>query len=109
MLGGAEPICEHGIGCKKCQKGKKRPIYDPFKSARRQRLLGSAPMLGNPSRAALSQLQLTPTVNVNPNVKVDAPINIELGGLPLSLGLFVGGGLTFLMRTALPEIGRAHV
>lgn len=62
------------------------------------RLAGFQPA---PYKPKLSQF--TPTVNVNPNVKVDAPINIDLGGLPLSIGLFVGSGLAFLMRTALPQ------
>lgn len=64
------------------------------------RLAGFKPA---PYKPKLSQFNLNPTVNVNPNVKVESPINIDLGGLPLSIGLFVGSGLVFLMRTALPE------
>ena len=37
------------------------------------------------------------------HTRIEAPIKIELGGLPLSIGLFAGSGLTFLVRTALPE------
>jgi len=64
------------------------------------RLAGFKPA---PYKPKLAQFNLNPTVNVNPNVKVESPINIDLGGLPLSIGLFVGSGLVFLMRTALPE------
>jgi hypothetical protein len=42
-------------------------------------------------------------VQVSPQVKVEAPIQIELGGLPLSIGLFAGSGVTFLVRSGLPE------
>lgn len=49
-----------------------------------------------------------PWIEVRPDIKIEKPtiapvINIELGGLPLSIGLFLGSGLTFLLRTALPE------
>lgn len=44
-----------------------------------------------------------PKVDFRPDVKVQAPINVELGGLPLSLGLFLGSGLAFLLRPQLPE------
>ena len=64
------------------------------------RLAGFKPA---PYKPKLAQFQLNPTVNVNPNVKVESPINIDLGGLPLSVGLFIGSGLVFVMRTALPE------
>lgn len=50
-----------------------------------------------------SIVSFDPKVDVafKPDVKV--PINIELGGLPLSLGLFMGSGLSFLVRPQLPE------
>lgn len=45
-------------------------------------------------------------VEVRPEIKIESPtistpINIELGGLPLSLGLFAAGGLAFLVRGSL--------
>lgn len=42
-----------------------------------------------------------PKVDFRPDVKV--PINIELGALPLSVGLFLGSGLAFLVRPQLSE------
>lgn len=46
-------------------------------------------------------------VNVNPNVTltapISAPINIDLGNLPLSLGFFAGGAVTFVVRGQLPK------
>lgn len=63
--------------------------------------------LGSPKLSRLSQgspwVEVRPNVTVNPNIDVKAPINIELGSLPLSLGLFVGSGVAFLSRTSLPE------
>lgn len=45
-----------------------------------------------------------PFVEIRPEIKVESPkFTIELGSLPLSLGLFMGSGLAFLLRTALPE------
>jgi hypothetical protein len=44
-----------------------------------------------------------PKVDFRPDVKVQAPINVELGGLPLSVGLFLGSGLSFLLRPQLQE------
>lgn len=49
-----------------------------------------------------------PWVSVNPQVTIEkpsitAPINIELGSLPLSIGFFAASGLAFLLRTALPD------
>jgi hypothetical protein len=49
-----------------------------------------------------------PWVSVNPQVNIEkpsitAPINIELGSLPLSIGFFAASGLAFLLRTALPD------
>lgn len=57
-----------------------------------------------PRRPRLAQ----PFVEVKPQVTIDkpsitAPISIELGGLPLSIGLFMGSGLAFLIRTGLPK------
>lgn len=43
-----------------------------------------------------------PKVDFRPDVKVQAPINVELGGLPLSIGMFLGSGLSFLVRPQLP-------
>jgi len=50
----------------------------------------------------------SPYVQVSPQVTIEkptisTPINIELGGLPLSLGLFAGSGVTFLLRSAMPK------
>lgn len=42
-------------------------------------------------------------VEVNPNVNVQAPIKIELGSLPLSLGLFAGSGLLFIAKGEVPK------
>jgi hypothetical protein len=76
----------------------KMKLLDRPPLPRAVRLAGYQPPVYRPKLA-----QFTPTVNVNPNVKVDAPININLGGLPLSIGLFAGSGLAFLMRTSLPQ------
>jgi hypothetical protein len=43
-----------------------------------------------------------PKVDFRPDVKVQAPINIELGGLPLSLGLFAGSALSFIVKGQVP-------
>lgn len=51
-----------------------------------------------PAHARIGQL-----VQVSPSVTVQAPIDIDLGGLPLSLGLFGGSGIVFLIRSGLPE------
>lgn len=66
------------------------------------RLLRPIP-LRSPYRPYMGQIvSFDPKVDVafKPDVKV--PINIELGGLPLSLGLFMGSGLSFLVRPQLP-------
>lgn len=42
-------------------------------------------------------------VEVKPEVKVEAPIKIELGGLPLSIGLFAGSAVAFLIRSGVPK------
>lgn len=55
------------------------------------------------SRSHLSQfVQLNPKVSID-KPSISAPINIELGGLPLSIGLFAGSGLSFLARSGLPK------
>lgn len=46
-------------------------------------------------------VQLEPRIEFRPNVQ--APLNIELGGLPMSLGLFLGSGLAFVVKPQLPE------
>lgn len=51
-----------------------------------------------PPRRRMGQL-----VEVSPEVKVEAPIQIELGTLPLSVGLFAGSALAFLVRSGLPK------
>lgn len=61
-----------------------------------------------PIRSMLSNrmgqlVQLEPKIEFKPDVNVQAPLNIELGGLPLSIGLFVGSGLAFVMKPQLPE------
>lgn len=60
-----------------------------------------------PGRRAMGQnspwVEVRPNVNLNPNIDVKAPINIELGALPLSLGLFTGAAVAFLARTSLPK------
>lgn len=54
--------------------------------------------------ASMGQIvQFEPRVEFNPDVNVSAPLNIELGGLPLSLGLFLGSGLAFFIRSQVPQ------
>jgi hypothetical protein len=60
----------------------------------------SVALTGTPWRPA--RIAQGPFVEVRPQIDVKAPISIELGGLPLSIGLFAGSGLVFLVRTALP-------
>lgn len=43
-----------------------------------------------------------PKVDFRPDVRVEAPIKVELGGLPLSLGLFAGSALSFVVKGQLP-------
>jgi hypothetical protein len=91
--------CLHGdseLGCKKCQKGRKRKIYDPFKT----QMLGQVSLAG---RKQVGQFEVKPVVNVNPNFEIKAPINLDLGGLPLSIGLFAGGALSFFVQGSLPK------
>lgn len=53
-------------------------------------------------RSQMGQLvTFDPKVDFRPEVQV--PINVELGALPLSVGLFLGSGLAFLVRPQLPE------
>lgn len=57
-----------------------------------------------PYRPRIGQLvTFDPKVDFRPDVRVQAPINIELGGLPLSIGMFLGSGLAFLVRPQLQE------
>lgn len=66
--------------------------------------LGAARPLRRGGRLAQNPwVTVNPNVNVNPNIDVKAPISIELGALPLSLGLFAGAGVAFLLRSGLPE------
>lgn len=48
-------------------------------------------------------VDVRPNVTVNPNIDVKAPIQIELGALPLSLGLFAGSGMALLLSSSLPK------
>lgn len=63
-------------------------------------MLRPIPLAGGwrPAWSRIGQL-----VQVNPDIKVQAPITIELGGLPFSLGLFAGSGIVFLIRSGLPD------
>lgn len=57
-----------------------------------------------PLRPKMGQIvSFDPKVDFRPDVKVTTPINVELGALPLSVGLFLGSGLSFLVRPQLPE------
>lgn len=61
-------------------------------------------------KPAMGQIiSFDPKVEFKPDVKVQAPIQIELGGLPLSIGLFLGSGLAFLVRSQLPQGGAQSV
>lgn len=46
-----------------------------------------------------------PLVEVKPQVSVpiSAPININLGGLPITVALLAGSGITFLVRSGVPK------
>lgn len=74
--------------------------------------LGAVPMRRPAYRPAYAPrprlAQGSPWIEVRPEIKIESPkiapvINLELGGLPLSLGLFAGSGLVFLLRPQLPE------
>lgn len=54
------------------------------------------PIPYSPSKPKLSQIQINP--------HVEAPITIELGSLPLTLGLFAGSGVAFLVGAQVPSI-----
>jgi hypothetical protein len=51
-----------------------------------------------PAQKTIGQL-----VSVQPQVQVSAPIRVDLGALPLSLGLFAGGAVMFVVRGQVPE------
>jgi hypothetical protein len=55
-------------------------------------------------RPFLSQLvEVRPQVTIPISAPITTPINIDLGSLPLSIGLFAGSGITFLVRSGVPE------
>lgn len=61
-----------------------------------------------PVHAATPRLGQGPWVEVRPDIKIESPkiapvINLELGGLPLSIGLFAGSALAFYLRRQLPQ------
>lgn len=58
------------------------------------------PLAGYNSRR-LNQIEIRP--EIKPHLEVKAPISIELGSLPLSIGLFGGSALSFLVRSGLPK------
>lgn len=53
--------------------------------------------------ATVNPFGLGQWVEIKPQVKVEAPVEIGLGSLPLSVGLFAGSGLVVLIRPALPK------
>lgn len=63
-------------------------------------MLRQVPLAGGwrPAWSRIGQL-----VQVSPDIKIQAPIAIELGGLPFSIGLFAGSGVVFLIRSGLPD------
>jgi hypothetical protein len=65
--------------------------------------LPTAPIVRRRRKMGDPLITLNPNVNVNPNVQVQAPINIELGSLPLSIGLFAGSGILLLIQGAVPK------
>ena len=67
------------------------------------RLLPPLPLRPKLSRRMGQMVAFDPKVDFNPDVKVQVPVNVELGGLPLSVGLFLGSGLSFLVRPQLQE------
>lgn len=62
------------------------------------------PALGQPLISVNPNVNV-PSVNVNPNLSISAPINFDLGNLPLALGLFAGGGVLFFVKNELPKGG----
>lgn len=74
------PVSPGGVALNRIQ-GSFQPIpYSPSK----------------PSARRMSQIQINP--------HVEAPITIELGSLPLTLGLFAGSGVAFLVGAQVPSI-----
>lgn len=57
-----------------------------------------------PFMGQLIQVPVKPEIKIE-QPKIEAPINIQLGlgSLPLSIGLFAGAGVSFLVRSGLPE------
>ncbi len=82
-------------------------MFDPLGGARLRPVAVRSrysPPTWRPQMAQSSPfVEVKPNVNINPNVAVSAPINLELGGLPLSIGLFAGAGLAFIVRGGVPE------
>lgn len=75
---------------------------------RNQSFLSTVPMRGLYRPVHATGLAQAPWVSVNPNINIESPtiapvLNIELGGLPLSLGLFAGSALSFLLRGQLQD------
>ncbi len=71
-------------------------VFSNPKAPFQVRMMGAKfqPALYRPSK--LGQIQFSP--------HVEAPITIELGSLPLSIGLFAGSGVSFLVGTQVPSI-----
>jgi len=67
------------------------------------RLLPPLPLRPKLGRRMGQMVAFDPKVDFKPDVNVQVPVNVELGGLPLSIGLFLGSGLSFLLRPQLPE------
>lgn len=74
-----------------------RPMLRPVSLRPQYRPMAYRPRLAQPF------VEVKPQVSVPINAPISAPINIELGGLPLSIGLFAGAGLAFLVRGGVPE------
>lgn len=66
-----------------------------------KQFLGTVRLAKN-SKKAIAQ---GPFIDVRPDVDVNVPVSLDLdlGGLPLSLGLFIGSGLSFLARSQLQD------
>ena len=58
-----------------------------------------------PAGPFLSQLVevKAPQITIPISAPISTPINIDLGSLPLSVGFFAGSGITFLVRSGVPE------
>lgn len=74
-----------------------RPMLRPVSLRPQYRPMAYRPRLAQPF------IEVKPQVSVPINAPISAPINIELGGLPLSIGLFAGAGLAFLIRGGVPD------